>query len=1115
MLRPHKHVAHDLLAGGRPHFQNVLGIGLARFASPWGEIPLAATTEPEWITLYYWSPADARWQAFRIDHLPLSVDGSTPDAPSAWNWSDRVAVAASSRTVHLLFKREVIDNGTARTAIVHRRYRPANPDPAAGNHRLVLAGTTEIANVGPGRELGRGLWAGCTPDDTLVVLYPRRTTTLLQRGEWELQLARLTLDEASGTAAAETRTIGRGGYDFDARLDAKTLHVVYRETSEAFRMPLAMMAGGRHLASGAAADEFYQPLRWARVDVGTMAVQAEALPGGEHPQIQRAQPLLVTVDRPHHLDVALDTPILPLPPRRPGVVWSPGPVDKVAFYREGAELYRGTLLTADSRRLPRSHADISQASLLFEDRGGLLAQASSFATCPVQVLGVTRDDKGLVLDLLHHRDLLGLYRTRLRTTLTDGAIAVTDRSFEVWDIGHGPIDDFADLAPAARAENQQFVPFDERPLTSAPRVGVPGARADDTIGGHLTADTSREPVGLFAYTDLGDGGLRVIYAPDIPSPGEPPPIGNEKVLRPEQVTGPSIPCDVWVEFAAADWAPAEVPAYDVGILHTRRSLGSAMEVPLDFLLDACSIVRESGDAPDGAAMNPADGLTRAELQAVDAFRAGLTPDVVRLLEVSDGSQAEVQIGPGGLVAGLDLTLAATVAGAGPTALWTAIAVDDVPAGNTGPVSPLDPLAFGVTLVTAAGNPATLVLPRGGAWRLSVFFPVAGAAGPGPGAFTDIDVVASTYDLLTELYDGISDGEWHRIGDLEASLFRYDMRYGVGAIGDDPVRIRIAPRLFRSTEVRFRGGGSGQGAVEARQVMTFSSDEVRLRRGLDLLFAVDRFAVTLGYGRAFTPGMLLRDSRSLAILDGRPIDPAAETLARTDPERHAAIGAKPIGDASVSRADVDIGVSMTPGAIAVSAIVAALALIGATALVATIVALVAGIAAATAVGIGGAAIAIVLAIVLAVVVATMVPPAVEGFAREQVRGALTSPERLAQLNDLAIIRYAGEGAAESLARTALRVARDQGHAVPFPASEDDEGAGRDRNYGQLFQMVFVSDGICRVLLRIEDCDPVRLPDVPAPGGGGDDDDPGLPGLGTARTSRQAGDAPAARARPDPR
>ena len=78
----------------------MLGISVARFAAPWGEIPVAATAEQDWITLYYWSPADRRWRSFRIEHAPLSVDGSTPDAPQTWNWSDRVAVACSRGTVH-------------------------------------------------------------------------------------------------------------------------------------------------------------------------------------------------------------------------------------------------------------------------------------------------------------------------------------------------------------------------------------------------------------------------------------------------------------------------------------------------------------------------------------------------------------------------------------------------------------------------------------------------------------------------------------------------------------------------------------------------------------------------------------------------------------------------------------------------------------------------------------------------------------------------------------------------------------------------------------------------------------------------------------------------------
>jgi hypothetical protein len=44
-VRPYKHVAEKIDSGGRAHYQNVLGISVARFAAPWGEIPVAATAE--------------------------------------------------------------------------------------------------------------------------------------------------------------------------------------------------------------------------------------------------------------------------------------------------------------------------------------------------------------------------------------------------------------------------------------------------------------------------------------------------------------------------------------------------------------------------------------------------------------------------------------------------------------------------------------------------------------------------------------------------------------------------------------------------------------------------------------------------------------------------------------------------------------------------------------------------------------------------------------------------------------------------------------------------------------------------------------------------------------
>jgi hypothetical protein len=73
-----------------------------------------------------------------------------------------VAVACSRGTVHVFYKREVTDEGITRTALVHQRFRPVDPDPSSGDHRLESVDATDIATVGEELQVGRGLWAGCT-----------------------------------------------------------------------------------------------------------------------------------------------------------------------------------------------------------------------------------------------------------------------------------------------------------------------------------------------------------------------------------------------------------------------------------------------------------------------------------------------------------------------------------------------------------------------------------------------------------------------------------------------------------------------------------------------------------------------------------------------------------------------------------------------------------------------------------------------------------------------------------------------------------------------------------------------------------------------------------------
>ena len=1103
-MRPFKHVATKWFSGSPERFQNVVGIDLGRLSAPWGEVPIAVTSERDAITLFAWSPAAERWLDRRIEHLPLDAPGTDPTAPGQWNASDRVGVVCLGPTVHLFYKRALDDGGQAATSLFHTRFRIRNLDPAATDQTLDLVDTRELERVEPSKhEVGRGLWAGERGGE-LLVLYQRRTSPPPGPiGPWQLMLRRLVPDAISGEFDDRgAQPVEAGGFDFDARLDGDVLHVVHRTVPEAFRIPLLMTVGGTTLTSGPAADAHWIPLRWTRHDLVANTTAGEALPGGEHPVLQSTQPLAVTFERPSTLAVALSTPVIPLPPAQPGIGWTPGPSDTVLVYREGSETYRGTLLTGTAHTFPRSLAEWSGSALLFDLSGGMCSYRSAFRTHSPRFLQMDRGDKSLTLEVLHHREFLGLYRTRFETALTDGEVVVTDRAFEVWDMGHRQIGDWEEVQPTAEPENRQFAPVTPIPLTAAPRVGVPPVQADNTMGGHLVTERSHpRPATFFGYSDLGDGGLRVTYAPDLAPLRDPPPIEDEKILRPDQVTGPPIPCDVWVEVRASDWRATEIPAYSVGIGKTRRSLGSSLEVPLDFLLDAADIVTGTGDTPGGQPIDPTDRVNRAQLRAIDTFRAGLTPphtEDVEFVEFDGGADTTVTgritVTPGGAVADVDLTLDLMVEGASPDAVWTAIPSDDIPAGVTGAVSPFDvggpgsdPLDPPVFLLQS-GNPATITLPAPGRWRISAFTQLASDGTPGLAAFTDLDAADSTYDQLTLLYDGVAAGDWHEIGDLEPRMLRYDMRYGVGQIGDRPVSITLRPRLFRESEMRFAAREQGQGVVRGRQVLTFASEDMRLTGALSAFVEILSFSVSIRYGRSFTPGILMRDSRAWSALDGRDLDDTpSESVGRSAARRHAAIGAKPTGSATIDDVDVTIDLRLTWVTITLAAVVTLLLLIGAVALVATVVGIFAGLAAALAAGAIGAAAAVVLTIALTVIVAVVVPGLVSDYAEEQVRTTLMADDMLERLNALPILRFSGEGTAEAVARAALLQARDMGFSVPFPANEDDDDAGLDRSYGQLFQMVFASDGVCRVLLRLEDCDPDDPPELPdLPGGGGEDD-----------------------------
>ena len=1063
-MRPFKHAAPDTSSSGNPRYQGVLGISLGRFAAPWGEVPLAATSEVDRVSLLYWNDSLARWDTSERPHEPLTADGDAPEAPAVWSWSDRVGIACSSDTVFLVYKRRPPGQAAARLRV--DRFAA---DGTAG--RLRRLDTVDFLRPSqPDPEIGRSLWCGVdSKTDELLILFQERFRPQgsLVAGPWRLFLARVRFAGVPFPPSWNVEQIGAGGFDLDACLHGRELLLVYRETAEATRIPLTRLLGqGTVVRSDPAADAFYEPLQLGRVDLDSPAVTIEAISGGEHPQIQRADPLLITFDRHHETRARLDTPVLPLPPHRPRVVWDQSRLDKMVWLRHNGVDSRGVLLTLDAA-LPRSLADFGGAFHLF-DAGddGFLRHALPFAPCPVSLLSVGLGRADLTLDVLHHRRRVGLLRTRVRGFVGNRQVTVSSTSFEVWDISHAQVGQPADLVADATCENAQFEPTGGIALCRSPRALVPAQVADNVMGGHVTADLSREPVGFFAYSDLGDGGLRVIFAPDIPELPEPPPVDNKKVLRPEQVTGPRLLCEQWVQLDAADWTASELPAYPVGI-GPPRSLGSAVEVPIEFLLDGVAQPR-----PDGSRFNPLEGLTDADLDEVDKrFRLDRIPPRDFTVTASDGREVVVTVTPGSPVRAIEFEVAGLVGGAAIRLGWTFQRLD--PAGLFGTMPPEGPLVPGAPGTTSEirfflGNPATVSLARTGQWRLSVFLlDASDTLEAAPGAAVDIEVGEAVRDLVWAPTEAVAESRFHRLEELQFSLFEHDIGYTF-ASGGGQSRVTVAVRPQRATDLRFRGGGAEQGTIEYRARLAANSGKVRLKSGLDLVFSVTRFALDFTYGRAFTPGMLMVDRRACAALTGEDIAEAPlDVVTRTDPATHAALGGKPIGNTWTSEPKIDVGLETNMLTASLAALTGALATLGLFALAATVAALFQLAALAAALGVAGYVLTAVVAAALLVLLVFALPRAAEGAIRDTITRQFEGGNVRQALDRVGLLRYAGEGMAEAIARKALKAAVDQGLAVAAPA-EDADRIGLDRFRGQAFQTVFVSDGVCRVLLRLDRC-----------------------------------------------
>lgn len=304
--------------------------------------------------------------------------------------------------------------------------------------------------------------------------------------------------------------------------------------------------------------------------------------------------------------------------------------------------------------------------------------------------------------------------------------------------------------------------------------------------------------------------------------------------------------------------------------------------------------------------------------------------------------------------------------------------------------------------------------------------------------------------------GFTDDDYLRIFDCTVSLSKHTLAYSYDSAEiREPDRVNVVPRP-PVAEYRFRSTSSGQGIVQYRFPIELSSTDVILQA--TTVFDVDSLEIRFYYERDYSPGVLMSEQRAVDILQGpgEQLDEwleIAEEPAAGVKVNVATLACKPIGSSRITVERIKVKCSTTnAGAIIEGLVVLALGWVAVN---------ISGLLAALTSALGQPwAWAIVFAILVALYIAIYItaPAAVAGVIERKIREKLEGPDVVNDLDEDGVISYAGEGLAEHLAQQALAT------AIP-PIAPDATGLkGRNRFHAQRFQMVFVSDGSCRILLR---------------------------------------------------
>ena len=1078
-MRPAKHATH-----ANRNAQEIFEISIARIATKENKIPVVATSEGEKITLFVWDDEDAKWQSSDINHVTIESPRDVPSITNMWNWSRRVGLATFDETIAVIYKRAELvsaDETPKPALLMLDTYKLDDGNPRRELHIPVpmptfLSSTTifppiirTIAET-PGFEL----WSGVdlARRKLLIVTQTLGEDATDQGDNAQLTILLGDLDRLDDEEGWTSKRLDAGGYGLDVRNDGEQLILAYRTRPHALKIPLPFgtidpfFSGVPQveLDAQSGTDQFYSPLRLMFLELETLTSQTVDLPGGEHPRIQNVDPLLVVVDRPQ---LRVRFRLVRIGQRHePRIDWRLNGVDKLAFLLDDEQrVARGVLLSfSEGGRptFPRTSTPwIESQDLFTEITTTGVGWASTKSRFPVEPLVLDRDSKGLYFDFLQKAPLFALLESRVRLdpNFLEGGLTATGLQSVVYDINHGQFGPPEDLRPKTTGENAQFAPFERLTQQTGNILTVPAYLPDNTIGGSVVTDREGIPHQFFSYVDLGDGGLRVIYDVDLGPPGEPPTVEKPKTLEPERVPGPGSGDERWIELLATDFQDAGVPDILMeSLLEPLPTVTSAVHAQIESLLTA--------------------GFTLAELPPIEP--AGWSDDQVNsiqteLNELSSGDGPEIRFAADGTIPRAFISMLPATVVADADTIWEA-GVENETASEvawqfTSPSVIVEPL-----VINRTGNSSPVSLPFKGDWTVRASITL--DDGTVRTVETVVTVEESLFRKTSSVHREVANRELDpplnalgsvRIGSALFRLLQYELTFFVGPEELATHNILITTKDKTDAQWRFRANGTEQGLIDYRFRIGFESTDIRLGGLLGLLLKIESINASFFYGRSFTPGVLMNDTRSAVPVTGAEssIDGLTRNLEDSGlPRRASAMTSRPFRDDFAAKdgdRSVKVAVSMLPQAAAASVITLLVGL-GAGAAATTLTALVAALgvaiaaAAAPIVGVASAAAVIAATVAIFIFIAFVVPPIVAGAIENGIAAGLVSEDTRKSLADARLLQFAGEGVAEAISRQVIEKAGVQ----LDPTTEGTVGRGRYRQ--DLFQMIHVSEGRARVLIR---------------------------------------------------